>query len=182
MLQQLRPMMIALAAASLAGCTAVDRAVVATENGASRIFVGSPAPASPAVDLQSLTWQKLSPQRPDDGGAQIAIVETDAKTGATRVALKVQPGEALPPYWQEAQETYTVLKGTFVAEGVDSAGQPERTDQGPGTFVRVPARMIQRLHAKSDAEAVMLVTVYGEWQPNFVDDTPRPTEIQRAAN
>ena len=182
----LRPMMIVTAVGSLAACTAVDRAVVATENGASRILAAgstaAPAPPAPDVDLQSLAWQKLSPGRPDDDVAQIAIVGTDAKTGATRVALKVRPGETLPVYWQEVPQTYTVLNGTFVAEGIDSTGQPARIVQGPGTFARVPARMIQRLHTKPGAEAVMLVTVYGEWKPNFVDDEPRPTEVQRAAN
>ncbi len=182
----LRPLMIATAASSLAACTVVDRAVLATENGASRILAAggttAPVPPAPDVDLQSLVWQKLSPSRPDDDVAQIAIVGTDTKTGATRVALKVRPGETLPVYWQEVPQTYTVLNGTFVAEGIDSTGQPARIVQGPGTFARIPARMIQRLHTKPGAEAVMLLTVYGEWKPNFVDDEPRPAEVQRAAN
>jgi len=181
----LRPVMIAISISALLGCSVVDRAVVATENGASRILGVSTTPAAPPappIDLQALVWKKLSPIRSNDDAAQVAIVGTDAKIGATRVALKVRPGEALPVYWQEAPQTYTVLNGTFVVEGIDSAGQPEHIVQGPGTFARIPARMIQRLRTKPGEEAVMLVTVYGEWKPNFVDDDPRPAEIQRAAN
>jgi hypothetical protein len=42
--------------------------------------------------------------------------------------------------------------------------------------------MIQHLRTKPGDEAVMLVTVYGEWKLNFLDDASQPTEIQRAAN
>jgi hypothetical protein len=180
-----RLLTIAAAMAALTACTAVDRAVIATENGASRILgvaPTAPEPAAPAVDLQALAWQKLDPARSDLDAAEVAIIDSDAKTGATRVALKLQPGESLPAFWQEAQQTYTVVKGTFVAEGIDSTGQPQRIDQGPGAFTRVPARMIQHLRTKPGSEAVMLVTVYGEWKVNFVEDAARPTEIQRAAN
>ena len=182
----LRATAIAVATGLLVGCTAVDHAVVATENGASRIFGGSnsppPAPPPATVDLQSLSWQNLSPGRTDDPNVRMALIGTDSKTGATRVAIKVRAGEALPVYWQEAPQTYTVLNGTFVAEGIDGAGRPETVVQGPGTFARIPARMIERFRTKPGADAVMLVTVYGEWKPNFVDDAPHPTETQRAEN
>ena len=176
-----RSMTIASVAGLLAACSAVDRTILATENGTSRIFSTSSESASPPnIDLQSLNWQKLAPDQPDDQ-TRVAIVDSDAKTGATRVALKVQPGETLPVYWEEVPQSYTVLNGTFIAEGIDSAGLPQHVEQGPGTLARVPARMIQRLQAKPGAEGIMLVTVYGEWKPNFVGE-PQPAETQRAAN
>jgi hypothetical protein len=181
----LRPIAIATATAAMTACTVVDRAVIATETGASRILgadASEASPPPPAVDPQALTWQKLAPERRDLDAAQIAIIDTDAKTGATRVALKLQPGENLPAFWQEAPQTYMVMKGVFIAEGVNGAGQMERIAQGPGTFVRVPSRMIQHLRAKAGDEAIMLVTIYGAWKPNFLDNTSDAAELQRASN
>jgi len=172
----LRSASVAIAAAALTACTMVDRAIDVTENGAYRLLgvtsTASPPPV-PAVDLDKLRWQKLAPDRRDLDAAQIALIDSDTKTGTTRVALKVEAGQSLPAFWQEAQQTYTVIKGTFVAESVDGKGLPQHVDQGPGTFVRVPALMVQHLVARPGSEAVMVVTVYGDWKVNFLDDNPR---------
>src|SRR6185369_4092464 len=104
-----------------------------------------------------------------------------ATPGATLVALKVPAGDAIPPYWQDVPQSYTVLSGTFVAEGIDAGGLPQHITQNSGVTVSVPARMIQRLSATSAGNGVLLVTAYGAWKPNFVGDTA-PTQIQRASN
>jgi hypothetical protein len=182
----LRAASLAIATTALTACTMVDGAIGVTENGAYRLLgvdTATPPPPVPDLDLQTLSWQKFAPARRDLDAAQIAIIDNDTKIGATRVALRVEPGQSLPAFWQEAKQTYTVVKGTFVVEGVDAKGMPQSMDQGPGTFVRVPALMIQHLRTKPDSEAaVMLVTVYGDWKVNFLDDTASVAETQRTAN
>lgn len=175
-LSVLRSSFVVFGAVALSACTVVDQAINVTENGAYRLLgvdTAETPPPVPAVDFSKLAWQKFAPDRRDLDAAQIAIIDSDTKTGTTRVALKVGEGQSLPAFWQESRQAYTVVKGTFVAEGVDASGLPQHFDQGPGTFVRVPALMIQHLVAKPGSEAVMVVTVYGEWKVNFVDEAQR---------
>ena len=155
-------------AASLAACSAVEHAIVSTENGASRIFTSSDRGAPPpSIDMNALSWRNLNATSP----TQFALVaESDPKSGATRVVLKVPAGESVPAFWQDAPGSYTVLSGTFVSETLDSSGLPQHVAQGPGTTTHVPARMIQKLASTAAGEGTMLLTVQGQWKPNFVDE------------
>ena len=96
-----------------------------------------------------------------------AVIARDEKVGATRVVLKAPANFTLPPFWFASQGTYTVLKGTFVFEGVDADGEPTHVAQGPGSFALVPANLIQRAATKGDEEALLYITVYGDWSPRF---------------
>ncbi|MBI1212659.1 MAG: hypothetical protein GC190_14435 [Alphaproteobacteria bacterium] len=171
----LRPNLLRLLAAlsaslSITACSAVDHAIVSTENGASRIFTSDPAEAPPPpIDMKSLNWKNLNATSP----TQFALVDADQpSTTASRVVLKVPAGEAVPAFWQDAPGSYTVLSGTFVAETMDRDGRPQHLMQGPGTTVSVPARMIQKFSSTAAGESTMLLTVQGPWQPNFVDGAP----------
>jgi len=161
---------------TLAACSAVDRAIVSTENGASRIFSSAPTNAPPpAIDMNTLSWRNLNATSP----AQFALVDSgDPKSGTSQVVLKLPAGESIPPFWQEAPGSYVVISGTFVVEGVDADGRPQRLAQGPGTKVSIPARMIQKLATTAAGEGTMLLTMQGYWQPNFVDDA----SAQHASN
>lgn len=154
--------------AALSACSAVDHAIISTENGASRIFASAPSTAAPpTVDMNALSWRNLNATSP----AQFALLaDSDPKSGLSRVVLKVPAGESMPAFWQGAPGTYTVLTGTFVAETVDSEGRPQRLMQGPGTTISVPPRMIQKLSSTAAGESTMLLMVQGQWKPNFVDD------------
>jgi hypothetical protein len=175
--QTTRSLLTFAAFASLAACSSVDHAIIATENGASRIFAGSSdAPPPPALDAKALSWQKLG----SSSAVQFAMVGgTTAQAGATQVALKVPAGETIPAFWQEVPQSYTVVSGTFVVEGIDAKGLPQHIVQGPGVSARVPARMIQHVSSTSAGDGMLLLTVFGDWRPNFVDGAP--TETRRAA-
>ena len=127
----------------------------------------TPAPSIPQVDLTNAKWQKLAPEQPDSNPLRVAIVARDDKIGATRVVLKVPASFTVPPYWLTARGTYTVLKGTFVFEGVDSRGRPESLIQGPGAFAIVPPNLIQNVATKPGDEGLLYITVYGDWAPGF---------------
>lgn len=164
------PLAVIATAVGLSACSAVDRAIISTENGASRIFAAAPSTAEPpTVDMNSLSWRNLNATSP----AQFALLtDSDPKSGLSRVVLKVPAGESMPAFWQSAPGTYTVLTGTFVAEAVDSEGRPQRLMQGPGTTISVPPRMIQKLSSTAAGESTMLLMVQGQWKPTFVDDQP----------
>jgi hypothetical protein len=169
--RQLAP--AAFAAAALAACSTYDSAVD-TLGGAvdtldEALATPEPSPKIPSVDLSSAVWRKLSPDQPDSNPVRVAVVARDDKIGATRVVLKVPPSFPLPPYWLNAQGTYTVLKGTFVFEGLDADGHPQKVTQGPGAFAIVPAKLIQRGTTQGREEGLLYITVYGDWAPSFAD-------------
>jgi hypothetical protein len=168
-LRSFRALALLTTTVGLVACSAVDHAIISTENGASRIFTSPDGRTPPpAIDMQALSWRNLNATSP----TQFALVgDGEAKSGATRVVLKVPAGESVPAFWQDAPGSYTVLSGTFVAEALDSSGLPQHVVQGPGTTTRVPARMIQKLASTAAGEGTMLLTVQGQWKPNFVDDT-----------
>jgi hypothetical protein len=133
-------------------------------------FQAKPAPQPvPKIDLTNAKWQKLSADQPDTNPVRAAIVAREEKIGATRVVLKAPPNHTLPPYWLTNDGTYTVLKGTFVFDTVDADGRRGKLEQGPGAFARVPANMIQNVATKGSGEAMLYITVYGDWAPKFAE-------------
>lgn len=151
----IRVSMLVSAALMLAACSA---------------FQAKPTPQPvPKVDLANAKWQKLSVDQPDTNPVRAAIVAREDKIGATRVVLKAPPNYTLPPYWLTSEGTYTVLKGTFVFDTVDADGRRGKLEQGPGAFARVPANLIQNVATKGDGEALLYITVYGDWAPKFAE-------------
>lgn len=152
------------AALALSACTTYQDTVAVLDH----TFETPPA-AIPKVDLTNATWQKLSREQPDTNPIRVAIVERDDKIGATRVVLKVPPNYPLPPFWLTTRGTYSVLKGTFVFDGFDARGRPEKTTQNPGAFAIVPPNLIQRGSTSPREEGLLYITVYGDWAPSFAE-------------
>lgn len=121
----------------------------------------------PKVDLSQARWQKLAAQQPEQNPVRIAILERDEKIGATRIALKAPPGTTVPAHWFQVQGAMTVLQGVFALDGVDGQGKPERVRKRPGDFVTLPPNYILRLSAEGDKDAILYLTLYGEWSPQF---------------
>lgn len=121
----------------------------------------------PSVDLTSAKWQKFSASQPNDNPLRIAIIERETKIGATRVVIKAPPNSTIPPHWFNVQGSFTVLKGTFVFDGVDANGRPERTRRHPGDFATLPASYIVRMSTEGTDEGLLYLTLYGEWSPQL---------------
>lgn len=121
----------------------------------------------PSVDLSNAKWQKFSQSQPNDNSLRIAIIERETKIGATRVVIKVPTNTTIPPHWFNVQGSYTVLKGTFVFDGVDAKGRPERTRRHPGDFATIPASYILRMSTEGPDEGLLYLTLYGEWSPQL---------------
>jgi len=155
---------LVLATLALAACETYE----ATVDAVGETFA-APKQTVPAIDLSNATWQKLAPEQPDANPIRVAVVARDEKIGATRVVLKVPPSFPLPPYWLTSQGTYTVLKGTFVFDTVDSDGRPAKLTQAPGAFAIVPPNFIQRAATKAGDEGLLYITVYGDWAPRFAE-------------
>ena len=126
-----------------------------------------PSKPVPSVDLSNAKWQKFSSGQPNDNPLRIAIVAKDTTIGATRVAIKAPGNFALPTHWFTVQGSYTVLKGTFVFDGVDAQGHLSRTRYYPGDFATLPANYILRISTEGSDEAILYLTLYGDWAPQL---------------
>jgi hypothetical protein len=180
----IRSGLIVLAASTLAACSTYERTVGALGDTVDAVGQTLAAPKQPVpnVDLTNAQWRKLSPDQPDANPIRAAIVARDDKVGATRVVLKVPPSFELPPYWLTSQGTYTVLKGTFVFDTLDSDGRPRKLTQVPGDFAIVPPNLIQRATTKAGDEGLLYITVYGDWAPKFADGAWGPALRLRAGS
>ena len=160
----IRSCVLAAAAFALTACSTYQDTVSALDD----TFQAKPA-AIPKIDLTNARWQKLAPDQPDSNPVRVALVARDEKIGATRVVLKVPPSFPLPPFWLTTRGTYSVLQGTFVFDGVDADGKPDKLTQGPGSFAIVPPNLIQRGATAAGAEGLLYITVYGDWAPAFAE-------------
>ena len=145
-----------------ASCTAylpdLSNAPQKTERDSARI---------PKLDLSQARWQKLAPSQPEQNPVRMAILERDQKIGATRIAIKAPPNTTIPPHWFTVQGACTVVDGTFVFDGVDANGRPERVRRRPGDFQMLPPNYILKMSTEGTTDAILYLTLYGEWSPQF---------------
>jgi hypothetical protein len=156
-----------LFALSLSACSTYQATVAAIDK-AGETFK-TPEPKIPVIDLTNASWQKLTPDQPESNPIRVAIVERNDKIGATRVVLKAPAASALPPYWLTAPGNYTVLKGTFVFDTLTADGKRAQLVQTPGTFAEIPKNFIMHGVTRPGTEALLYITVYGEWAPKVAE-------------
>lgn len=145
-----------------AGCSAYLETAQAVGQGFER-----PSKKIPVVDLTNASWQKFSPDQPSTNPLRIAVITRDDKIGLTRVVVKAPPNFSLPPHWFSVEGNYTVLKGAFAFDGIDTKGKPDKLTQHPGDFTSVPANYILRAATQGPGEALLYITVYGDWSPKL---------------
>lgn len=145
-----------------AGCSAYLEATQTVGQGFER-----PSKKVPVVDLTNASWQKFSPDQPSTNPLRIAVITRDDKIGLTRVVVKVPPNFSLPAHWFTVEGNYTVLKGAFAFDGIDAKGKPNKFTQHPGDFASIPANFILRTASQGAGDALLYVTVYGDWSPKL---------------
>src|SRR5688572_20081066 len=67
------------------------------------------------VKFDTLTWQKTVPEL-GDRSSEIHILRVDPKTQATQLLIRVPKNIHVPMHWHSANETHTIINGTFVME------------------------------------------------------------------
>src|SRR5260370_35725289 len=107
----LRPMLLLLIAAS--------PAVAQT---------GAPGPHDGAAHAiyqkyQDLKWEKLRPELGADS-AEITILNVDPKSGATQLMIRSPKNYHAPKHWHTANETHTVIYGTFIMKHDGGTNEP----------------------------------------------------------
>jgi quercetin dioxygenase-like cupin family protein len=129
---------------------------------------GSPEHATNARygDLQ---WQPIVPELGADS-PQVSILRVDAETHATQLLIRIPKQMHVPMHWHSANETHTVIKGTFVFEH-----EGQRHELGPGGFIYLPARLHHQAWASDDA--LVFITVDSSWDVNWVNGPPTRSDL-----
>ena len=128
----------------------------------------SHAGAGPKHSISSaydnLQWQPIVPDLGADS-PMVSILRVDPKTQATQLLIRIPKQIHVPVHWHSANETHTVIKGTFVFEH-----DGQRHELTAGGFNYLPARMPHQAWASDDA--LVFITVDAGWDVNWVNGPP----------
>lgn len=103
------------------------------------------------------------------GWVEIVFLHTDPGTKAQQLLIRHSPGAHVPRHWHSANETHVCLSGALTLE--DETGG--RATLRPGEFAYTPAKVIHEAWANQEETTVMLVTVDGPFDVNWVDSVPQ---------
>ena len=121
------------------------------------------------VRYEDLQWQPIVPELGADS-PQVSILRVDAKTQATQLLIRMPKAMHVPMHWHSANETHTVIRGTFVFEH-----EGTQHELGPGGFNYLPARMHHQ--AWSTDDALVFITVDSGWDVNWVSGPPTKANL-----
>lgn len=122
-------------------------------------------------NYQDFKWNKILPDL-GDSSPEICILSVDPKTQATKLMIRAPRGIHVRKHWHSANETHTILLGiqTYACEG-------KRSEQGPGSFNFMPAKMVHE--AWLPAGSLVFITVDGAWDVNWVDGPPTVADLTK---
>ena len=125
--------------------------------------------AGQEAPLESREWQTMVPEL-GAASPQVSILRVDPKTQATQLLIRIPKQMHVPMHWHSANETHTVIKGTFVFEH-----EGQRHELGPGGFNYLPARMHHQAWASDDA--LVFITVDSGWDVNWLQGPPTKSDL-----
>jgi mannose-6-phosphate isomerase-like protein (cupin superfamily) len=128
------------------------------------------------VAFQDLKWQKMVVEL-GDRSPEITILRVDPNTQATQLMIRVPKNTHVPKHWHSANETHTVLSGTFLIEC-----EGTRAELGPNSFNYVPSRMAHEAWTKPAEGALLFITLDGAWDINWVGGPPKPEDFTPRTN
>lgn len=153
------------------------------------LLAQSPTPPKPAGGSQTghqtasgqamrakygdLQWQTIVAELGADS-PQVSILRVDPATQATQLLIRVPKQMHVPMHWHSANETHTVIQGTWVFEH-----EGDQEELGPGGFNYIPARMQHQAWASNDA--LVFITVDSAWDVNWVSGPPTKSDLGKTA-
>lgn len=123
------------------------------------------------IKAADMTWSRIFPDM-GERSSEITILHTDPKTGATQLMIRMPANFHVPKHWHSANETHTVVSGTFVMEC-----DGKRETLGRGSFNFMPRKMHHEGWTTPDEGALLFITVDGPWDINWVNGTPKPEDM-----
>src|SRR5918995_1449389 len=87
---------------------------------------------------QDLKWEKINPEL-GSKSAEIVTLHVNPTSQATEMLIRTPKDTHVPRHWHTANETITVIHGTFI---VKHDGSSDRVPLEAGSFAYMPAKMI----------------------------------------
>ncbi len=133
----------------------------------------SAASPSQAINVKSadMKWERIFPEF-GARSSEIAVLHVDPKTQATQLMIRVPANSHVPKHWHTANETHTVVSGTFIIE-CDGKREVLTT----GSFNYVPSKMTHEAWTTPEKGAVLFITVDAGWDINWVNGLPKSADI-----
>ncbi|HET7427484.1 MAG TPA: cupin domain-containing protein, partial [Gemmatimonadales bacterium] len=107
-----------------------------------------------------------------DKSSEIAILHEDPTTHATQLLIRVPKNFHVPMHWHSANETHTVIQGTFVMEC-----EGKRVSVNAGGFNYMPARVHHEAWTTPGQGALLFITVDSAWDINWVNGAPNAADF-----
>jgi quercetin dioxygenase-like cupin family protein len=112
------------------------------------------------LKFSDLKWEKTP-----DGLQDIAILHVNPVSKAMELIIRAPKGFHVPRHWHSANETLTIISGTFTMK---HDGSDEKVVLNTGSYSYMPAKMVHEAWA-GDEGAVFFITVDGAWDLNWVE-------------
>jgi len=122
-----------------------------------------------SAEFEDRQWQTIVPELGADS-PQISILRVDPVTQATQLLIRVPKQMHVPLHWHSANETHTVIRGTWTFEH-----EGMRDQLGPGGFNYIPAKMQHQAWASNDA--LVFITVDSAWDITWVSGPPTTASL-----
>jgi quercetin dioxygenase-like cupin family protein len=123
------------------------------------------------INVRDLKWNRMFPEL-GEKSSQISILHEDPSTHATQLLIRVPKNCHVPKHWHSANETHTVVEGTFVMEC-----EGKRAALTEGGFNYMPARMHHEAWTTPEHGALLFITVDSAWDVNWVNGAPKPADL-----
>jgi mannose-6-phosphate isomerase-like protein (cupin superfamily) len=130
-----------------------------------------PIDHSTNVRYEDMKWEKIVPEL-GDKSSEITILRVHPETKATHLMIRVPANTHVPMHFHTANETHTVVKGTFIMEC-----EGKRETLGAGSWNYIPSKMHHEAWTKPDEGALLFITVDSAWDINWVGAPPKPSDF-----
>lgn len=128
------------------------------------------------VVFKDVKWQRMVPEL-GDRSPEIAILRVAPNTLATQLMIRAPKNIHVPKHWHTANETHTVISGTFIIEC-----EGRRETLGSGSFNYVPSKMAHEAWTTLAEGTLLFITVDGPWDINWVGGPPKPEDFTPKGN
>lgn len=109
-------------------------------------------------------------------GVQLAVLRGDpSKDGIFTIRLKIPPHYTFAPHWHPAQESFSVISGTFFIGMGDSVDKTNAKSLPAMSFAAVPAMHHHYAYTGGQGAEIDL-TSYGPFQLYYVNPADDPTK------
>lgn len=142
----------------------------ASEDAKPSAMVGDNAAQPMNLKYKDAKWSQVFPELAEKS-PMMTILRVDPVTKATHLMIRVPKNFHVPAHWHTANETHTILTGEFT---VLCNGTREELTRGDFNFV--PSKMQHEAWSGKDG-ALLLITVDGPWDLNWVNGTPKPSDM-----